>query len=429
VSDWPQTTLGEICAEGGGFVRTGPFGSQLHQSDYVDDPSAVPVVMPKDMAHGRVDRSSIARVDTETAARLSQHLLAAGDVALSRRGDVGRSAWIGPEDLPILCGTGSMRVHPGAPHSVDPAYLRYFFRSRLAIDYLESQAVGATMPNLNAEIVTGMPVPLLPLERQRLAADVLASIDDMIENNRRRVRALEEMARAIYREWFVHFRYPGHESVSLIDSPLGPIPEGWTVLPSSQVLEVNPRVTLSRGTRCQHLTMGDLDERVMNCEPSGWKDSPTGSKFVNGDTLFARITPCLENGKTGIVQGLEDGEAACGSTEFVVLRGRLVGPSFTYLLARTDDFRGHAIASMSGASGRQRVRNECFDSFLVPTPPEMIAAAFEGVAGLLFRQSWVLHLQGAELATIRDVLLPRLVTGQIDVTDIDLDALAEAPTA
>lgn len=167
----------------------------------------------------------------------------------------------------------------------------------------------------------------------------------------------------------------------------------------------------------------------MNCEPSGWKDSPTGSKFVNGDTLFARITPCLENGKTGFVQALGNGEAACGSTEFVVLRGRLVGPSFTYLLARHDDFRGHAIASMSGASGRQRVRNECFGSFLVPTPPEEIAAAFEAVTTPLFRQSWALHRQAATLASLRDLLMPKLVTGQIDVSQLDLDALTEAAIA
>jgi type I restriction enzyme S subunit len=257
----------------------------------------------------------------------------------------------------------------------------------------------------------------------------MESIDDLIENNRRRVEVLENMARAIYREWFVRFRYPGHETVPLVDSIVGPIPDGWIVVPASQVLDINPQVQLRRGTRCRHMTMGDLDERTMNCEPSGWKDSPTGSKFENGDTLFARITPCLENGKTGFMQALAHDEAACGSTEFIVLRGRLVGPAFTYLLARSDDFRGHAISSMSGASGRQRVRNECFDSLLVVAPPQAVAVTFEATVMPLFREAWVLHQQAAALAHLRDALLPKLVTGQIDVSHLDLGALTEAATA
>lgn len=228
MSEWPTTTLGEICREGGGFIRTGPFGSQLHRSDYVDDPIGIPVVMPKNMARGRIDTSSIARIDGATAQRLQQHLLSADDIVLSRRGDVGRTAWVFEDDLPAFCGTGAIRVHFGNSQTVRPAYLRFLFRTRLASDYLEANAVGATMPNLNSGIVERMPVPVPPISTQDSVVGVLEACDDLIENNRRRVVILEEMARTTYREWFVNFRYPGHEDVPLVDSELGPIPEGWT---------------------------------------------------------------------------------------------------------------------------------------------------------------------------------------------------------
>lgn len=429
MKDWPVRTLGDLCREGGGFIRTGPFGSQLHRSDYTNDPSGIPVVMPKDMSAGRIDTTSVARIDNETASRLSQHLLAQNDVVLSRRGDVGRSAWVFAKDLPAFCGTGSIRVHPGTPVSVRAEYLRYFFRSRLASDYLEGHAVGATMPNLNSGIVEALPVPVLPADLQDAAVVILHAIDDLIDNSRRRVEMLEEMVRAIYQEWFVHFRYPGHETVPLVDSHLGPIPESWLVRPVSAVLEVNPRLKATKGMPHPFITMADLNERGMSCFPSALRASTSGSKFENGDTLLARITPCLENGKTGYVQTLGEGDVGLGSTEFIVLRGREVGPAFTYCLARSDEMRNHAIASMSGASGRQRVRNECFNSLHVASPSRQVSEAFEAIALPMFSQIVTLGREGFRLTQMRDLLLPKLVTGQIDVSALDLDGLLEGAVA
>ena len=122
------------------------------------------------------------------------------------------------------------------------------------------------------------------------------------------------------------------------------------------------------------------------------------------------------------MHGIE-GEAARGSTEFVVLRGRNVGPCFTYLLARSDSFRGHAIASMSGASGRQRIRNECFSNYEMLAPPTDLGRRFESAVEPMFRAAFALSRSAQALAAIRDMLLPKLVSGQIDVSKLDLDAL------
>lgn len=425
MTEWPTLSLEEICAEGGGFVRTGPFGAQLHKSDYVDDPNGIPVVMPKNMSGGGIDLANIARIDQATADRLSEHLLAAGDVALSRRGDVGRSAFIEEDDLPVLCGTGSMRVHLGEPQSVRPQFLRYFFRSRLASDYLEGHAVGATMPNLNASIVNAMPVPVPPIPIQEAVGRVLSTIDDLIENHRLRVEVLEEMARAIYREWFAHFRFPGHEDATFVESDLGPIPEGWSVQAASEALTMKPRLKVDQEAEHPFVSMGDVAERRMWCAPSEWKTGSSGAKFQNWDTLFARITPCLENGKTALVLCLEPDEVGRGSTEFITLRGASVGPMFTYCLARSDEFRGHAIASMSGASGRQRVRDECFDSFMLAVPPAPLADEFERRTTPMAEMIRDLSRGSERLTAIRDRLLPKLVTGKIDVSNLDLDAVVE----
>lgn len=175
--------------------------------------------------------------------------------------------------------------------------------------------------------------------------------------------------------------------------------------------------------------MADLGERGFLVPGEPFSGRPSGSRFRNGDALMARITPCLQNGKTGLVQFLDDGQTAVGSTEFIVLRGRVVGPAFAYCAARSSAFRGHAIQSMSGATGRQRVSRDCFDSLMMVEPSPAAAAHFEEVAGPLFDQGFQLAQQNRRLAATRDLLLPRLVTGQVDLSEIDLGDLLEEAAA
>lgn len=299
----------------------------------------------------------------------------------------------------------------------------YFVKYLLDVhrERLGSAARGTTQDNLSLEKLLSFRFPVPDANDRRAIVSILRSIDDIIENNRRRVQVLEEMARSIYHEWFVKFRYPGHQEVSLVDSALGPIPEEWQVAPASTAMGINPRIKLDRSVEHPFIAMGDLDKGGMGCRPSQVRSGGSGAKFERGDTLFARITPCLQNGKTGLVQSLADGEVGLGSTEFIVLRGQLIGPAFTYCLARDDSFRGHAIASMSGASGRQRVRNECFDTYLLAVPPQKLADTFESTLEPLLSHSAVLLDEAGRLESLRDRLLPKLVTGQIEISALNLD--------
>lgn len=148
---------------------------------------------------------------------------------------------------------------------------------------------------------------------------------------------------------------------------------------------------------------------------SEFRTTSTSVRYRNGDVLFARITPCLENGKTGFVNFLAEDEIACGSTEFIVLRGNLVNQYFTYCLARTYDFRENAIKSMIGSSGRQRVQPSCFDDFIIALPNSIILKQFDETVSPFFHQIAILMRQITQLAKARDLLLPKLMNGEMAV--------------
>jgi type I restriction enzyme S subunit len=244
----------------------------------------------------------------------------------------------------------------------------------------------------------------------------------LIANNRRRIEILEATAQALYREWFVRHRFPGHESVELVQSAAGPIPLSWDLVPLSRAVEINPPVQISRGREVPFLSMADVQASSMIAEPSETRPwSGSGARFLSGDTLFARITPSLEHGKTVFVHFLDDGDPGAGSTEFIVMRGRLLGAEHVYLLARDEIVRAQAIASMSGASGRQRVRLSCFDSLAVAVPPPDVSRAFAAAANPLFKAVASLFSLSARLESVQRLLLPRLVTGQIDVESLGVD--------
>ena len=143
--------------------------------------------------------------------------------------------------------------------------------------------------------------------------------------------------------------------------------------------------------------------------------STSGSKFQNGDTLLARITPCLENGKTGFVAGLDSDEGAVGSTEFIVMRSKRLNPYMVYLLARTDDFRKTAINSMTGSDGRQRAQPGKIRAYPFLLPPDSIIDSFGDIVKPIFDTIQKRNQQNAQLSEARDRLLPKLMSGEVAV--------------
>lgn len=424
MTKFPIKTLGEICREGGGFVKTGPFGSQLHRSDYTDDPDGIPVVMPKDMIRGRIDRTSIARIDQPTAQALSQHLLAANDVVLSRRGDVGRSAWVFEDDLPAFCGTGSMRVHLGEPTDVRPEFLRFFFHTKLASNYLEGHAVGATMPNLNSGIVQGLPVPIPPMAIQDSLIEVLESFDELIENNRRRVGVLEEMARAIYREWFVKFRYPGHEDVPLIDSALGPIPEGWIARPLREVSSV-----VARGISPKYADEGEWVVLNQKCVRDGrvsfgpsrrQERAVSDAKRIRTGDVLINSTGVGTLGRVAMYRGPSAGVTVDSHVTISRPAEESLNPWYALSIL---GMQAEIERLGAGATGQTELRKTDVEALELVQPVAAVLDAFSVAVSPLLEQVDVFLTQIETLSALRDLLLPKLVTGQIEVSALDLDSL------
>jgi type I restriction enzyme, S subunit len=287
----------------------------------------------------------------------------------------------------------------------DPKFLAYFLRNTLR----GYQSEKAAVPGVDRNVLHEIKVRAPDRTTQLRIRDHLAAYDGLIENNRRRMELLEESARLLYREWFVRLRFPGYEHTRIVEG----VPEGWDRVPTPEAIDINPKTKLSADDEHWYVEMADLPTDSMVIQGAVMRDGRSGSKFQNGDTLLARITPCLENGKTGFVNIMAPGEVGRGSTEFIVLRSKRVTPEFVYCLARTYHFRENAIKSMVGSSGRQRVQESCFEKFLVLVPPPLLLQLFSEFAEPTFQQIKTLHAQSQKLRAARDLLLPRLMTGEL----------------
>jgi type I restriction enzyme S subunit len=291
----------------------------------------------------------------------------------------------------------------------------YLFYLMKMID-LNSHRTGSSQPLVNQSILNSIQVkvPRKKVTQTRIAA-ILSALDDKIELNRQTNATLEAIAQAIFKEWFVDFRFPGATG-EMQDSEFGQIPKGWRVGRIGDICELNPKLTLRKGTISKYVEMKNLSQCLLSIEEPRKREFVSGSKFQNGDTLFARITPCLENGKTGFVDFLTDLEIGWGSTEFIVLRGRnYINPYFIYCLSRLSNFREFAIQSMVGSSGRQRVVESILSDYPTVIPDQETVNNFLNVVEKMFFQVKNNSDQSATVAKIRDSLLPKLMSGEIEV--------------
>lgn len=202
---------------------------------------------------------------------------------------------------------------------------------------------------------------------------------------------------------------------------IGWIPKGWRVESVEKTIEINPKIALKKNTVAPYVDMKALPTTGFSVAEVGEKEYTGGAKFNNGDVLLARITPCLENGKTAIVDFLTGDEIGAGSTEVIVLRGK--GPihtPFIACLSRSERFRLHCIQSMVGSSGRQRVQNACFTNFYISIPPtNELLDLFQNLTVFNFNKITNNSNQSRTLAILRDVLLPKLISGEIQVSDLE----------
>ena len=277
-------------------------------------------------------------------------------------------------------------------------------------------------------------------DEQHAIAITLGTLDDKIELNRRMAATLEGMARALYRSWFVDFdpvhakvrgEAPAHmdpATAALFPDRFGEdgLPEGWRMGTLGDVIEFNPGEKLKKGTEAPYLEMKALPTSGALADPPYRRAFTSGMKFRAGDTLLARITPCLENGKAAMIDDLLGDPVGWGSTEFIVMRAaKGISPMLPYCIARDDEFRAEAIQTMTGSSGRQRADATRISEFPHCIAPEPIHRAFEEICAPMTDRIFAAGRESRTLAALRDALLPRLMSGELRITDAQMELSGE----
>lgn len=316
-----------------------------------------------------------------------------------------------------------------SPKKVDPRFLYYFLTQDEITQYLNTIAESGTttFPAFRADELNDLEI-LLPdsIEKQKAIAEILSSLDDKIELNNQINQNLEALAQALFKQWFVDFEFPNENGEpykssggEMVDSELGEIPKGWVISVLSDIIEFNPTEKLSKGAISSYLDMSSLPTIGSFPELPIKREFSSGMKFKNGDTLLARITPCLENGKTAYIQFLNENEVAWGSTEFIVLRSKASWPKeVSYLIARDENFRNFAIQNLVGTSGRQRVSSSILMNYPVIIPSDKsILGSFGRIVSDLFEKIKANSFENIYLTQLRDTLLPKLISGELEVNE------------
>lgn len=381
---WEKVKLGDISAN----IQTGPFGSQLHQHDYSE--VGTPVVMPKDLIGGKISEQSIARVSQDHVQRLNRHIIQKGDILYSRRGDVGRCAFASDHEKGWLCGTGCLRVTTDTTIA-DSKFVFYQLQQPEVVGWVEKHAVGATMLNLNTTILSNIPLLLPPIETQRRIADILSAYDDLIENNRKQIKLLEEAAQRLYKEWFVDLRFPGHKHTKIVDG----VPEGWARH------NVNEVVTFHRGY--------DLTKENMQKGPY----PVVGSTSVIGYHDKYKIAgPGIVTGRSGSLGQFQLiwENYWPHNTSLYVSNFKNHNIFYVFSLLQTLDF-----SALNNGGAIPTLNRNTLSNIEIIEPPARLQDEYSVIANYLYSEINIKQNEIKILVQARDRLLPKLMSGEVEV--------------
>ena len=402
---WEIAKLGDISKN----IQTGPFGSQLHQSDYSE--CGIPVVMPKDLVGGKISEESIARVDKTHIERLCRHKIEVGDILYSRRGDVGRCAYVTKKEEGWLCGTGCLRVTIDS-EKADSRFVFFQLQHPDTVGWVEKHAVGATMLNLNTTILSSVPIRLPALEIQKRIADILSAYDDLIENNQKQIKLLEEAAQRLYKEWFVNLRFPGHENTKSVDG----VPEGWSIYPFSSKVDImsggTPKTSIPDyyNGKIPFYTPKDNDgaffayKTQMNITEGGLKNC--NSRLYPPKTVI--ITARGTVGKTTILAVPMAMNQSC-----YALKMKENDAPYYLFFALNNEIK--ALQTMANGGVFNTIIGKTFDSINIQIPKDTLIYGFEETVRPFMEQIKNKLQANSKIVEARDRLLPKLMSGEVEV--------------
>lgn len=387
---WEIAKLGDISKN----IQTGPFGSQLHQSDYSE--CGIPVVMPKDLVGGKISEESIARVDKTHVERLCRHKIEVGDILYSRRGDVGRCAHVTKKEEGWLCGTGCLRVTIDS-EKADSRFVFFQLQHPDTVGWVEKHAVGATMLNLNTTILSSVPIRLPALEIQKRIADILSAYDDLIENNQKQIKLLEEAAQRLYKEWFVNLRFPGHENTKIVDG----VPEGWRISSIYDVFDIKygKNLPTSKITKAGQYpvygasgVIGYYNEK--NCDD------------------YATLVTSRGNG-SGDVFRTHHKQSYVTNNSFIARRNdknSFIENEFTFQLFSNTDFK-----KLCTGSAQPQLTNTSIQKIKILLPNRQLIEKYQRCTIEMSEKQEALYQEQRALTQARNRLLPKLMNGTVEV--------------
>lgn len=305
--------------------------------------------------------------------------------------------------------------------NVAPLYLAYLLRSPMSRSQLIGSSGGAAIINISQEVLSNFDISIPPLPTQKKIAAILSAYDDLIENNERRIRILEDMAQNLYREWFVKFRFPNHEKVKMVDSPLGKIPQGWEVGKLSDVVDVNKR-SIKNGEEPDNIVYVDIAS-----VGTGTINQKQAMSFVSAPGRARRLTQhgdiiwsCVRPNRKSYSLILYPESNMVVSTGFAVISGKNIPFTYLYHALTTNDFVGYLTNHARGAA-YPAVTSEDFENAVILLPHEPIVSQFHEIVCPMLELKHGFTQRNTVLRRTRDLLLPKLISGEVDVSESDIE--------
>ena len=399
--------LKDICQEGG--IQTGPFGSLLHKKDYQS--TGTPIITVEHLGENRILHIDMPRVSDKDKKRLSRFVICNGDIIFSRVGSVDRRSLVREMEDGWLFSGRCLRVRPDQSQ-VDSRYLSWFFGLEAFKEYIRKIAFGVTMPSLNTKILSNIPIILPPLPEQRAIAEVLSSLDDKIELNRRMNRTLEQLAQAIYKHMFIE----------------NPEREGWQIRPLSIYADFIKGVSYSSSELVAKSNSALVSLKSIN-RGGGYKVD--GLKAYEGiykpqqiispgEVVVAHtdLTQAADViGRAAIVEENESYSTLIASLDLVIVRPKKDGVSneYLYCLLSFGDFPDFAYGYTNGTTVLH-LSSKALEDYSFPAPPQSKISEFSEIVTPIFKQIELNNKQSRTLEKLRDTLLPKLMSGQVRVT-------------
>lgn len=363
-----------------------------------------PFIQTGDVKHAGLYITGFSQTYTEAGLQQSK-LWPAGTLCITIAANIADTSILGID----ACFPDSVIGFIADPKQSDTRFVKYLFDATIKARARQFSQ-GATQDNLSQEKLLSLEFDVPPVAEQSRIADILSAYDDLIENNRRRMGLLEESARLLYREWFVRLRFPGHEHTPIVDG----VPEGWERKTLGEVTHINQRnIANAFDGEIEYIDIASVSRNSVNETTTyDFRDAPGRARRIvrHGDIIWSCVRP---NRRSHAVIW-QPAENVVASTGFVVISPKSLPTSFLYQAVTTDLFVGYLENHAKGAAYPAVVSGD-FERATILVPPTALLTAFDDFSEPLLWQAQNLRLQNQKLRTARDLLLPRLMSGELYV--------------